>query len=92
MILEKISSVIPGTWNQFTDVRYEEVHKAIITFDGNELTDIRSNISDGFNTRVFRNGAMASGSFAHLNDAPGVIKKLSDTALLISRLSKKKIT
>ncbi len=90
MILENLSNVIPKTWNQFTDVRYEEVQRVVITFDGNELTDIRSNISDGFNARVFRDGAVASGSFAHLNSASGVIRKLSDTARLISQLSKKK--
>ena len=90
-MLKRLLGIIPKVGDQFTDVRYEKVHKVVITFDGKELSDMSSNISDGFNTRVFRDGAMASGNFALLNNAPYVIKRLSDSARLISRHSEKKV-
>ncbi|MCP4049412.1 MAG: TldD/PmbA family protein [bacterium] len=89
-MLEKLSQILSKTDNQFADIRYEDMHKVDITYNGRLLSGISSNFSNGFFARVFHNGSMASGAFSRFRDGDYMLKKMSNSARLISGIFRKK--
>ncbi|MFQ6608196.1 MAG: TldD/PmbA family protein [Fidelibacterota bacterium] len=87
-MFEKLKTILARIDADYADIRYEIKKETAIVFNGNELTSIGSNSTDGYVIRVLRNGGLSSIAYTKETDTENAIRTVVENALLISKNKK----
>ena len=90
-MLDKLKSIISKVDANYSDIRYETKKETKIIFNGEELNQIGSNITDGYVIRILKNGGLSSIAFTKEVDAEKAISNALENATLIARNVEKPI-
>ncbi|MBF0361810.1 MAG: TldD/PmbA family protein [Oligoflexia bacterium] len=87
----ELKEIISKVNADYCDIRYEKMNTTKITYNGQELTEIGANQTDGYVLRVLKNGGFASISITNREDIDRAIKIVSESATLLGRELKEKV-
>jgi TldD protein len=85
VMFEKLRKILTKVDADYADLRYEIKKETVISFSGKELTQIGSNSTDGYVTRVLKDGGMSSVVFTKEGDAEKAVRAAVENARLISK-------
>ncbi|MFW5787880.1 MAG: TldD/PmbA family protein [Halanaerobiales bacterium] len=74
----------------YGDVRYEQNRESNITFEGNELKEIKSSYKEGGHLRLYNQGTKALSSFSELDEAGRTRDVLLDTGRKVAAIQQEK--
>jgi TldD protein len=80
--LEKALGAIPA---DYSDIRFEIKNETMISYDGNELTQVASNSSEGYVLRILKDGGFASCTFTREEDLEKAVARTLENAKLLSQ-------
>ncbi len=83
-MFDKLRKILNKVDADYADVRYEIKKETVISFSGKELTQIGSNSTDGYVTRVLKDGGMSSVVLTKEGDAEKAVRAAVENARLIS--------
>lgn len=83
-MFDLLKSMLSKTDSKYADLRYEIKKEIKIIFDGKELTQIGSNLTDGYVLRILKNGGLSSVAFTKEIDAEKAIRTAEMNAVLVS--------
>ncbi|MCK4673222.1 TldD/PmbA family protein [candidate division WOR-3 bacterium] len=83
-MFDLLKSMLSKTDSKYADLRYEIKKEIKIIFDGKELTQIGSNLTDGYVLRILKNGGLSSVAFTKEIDAEKAIQTAEMNAVLVS--------
>ncbi len=75
-MLEKLNEYLSKVDSEYADIRYEKMTKTEIVYNGKELSEMGSNVIDGYVLRVLKDGGFATVSVTN----PSEIEKAFDLA------------
>jgi TldD protein len=84
-MFDKLQKILNKIDADYADIRYEIRKDTVITFNGNELTQISSNSTDGYVIRALKAGGMSSVVFIKESDAEKAVRKTLENAQLIAK-------
>jgi TldD protein len=90
-MFDDLRNIISKVDADYADIRYEIKKEVKINFNGNELTNVSSNSTDGYVLRVLKNGGLASVAFTKKENADDAVQSVTQNALLISNNIKKPV-
>ena len=88
----KLSSLLDVEGLDYGDVRYEKNEATNVSFENDELKDIKSTYREGGHLRLFQNGRKVVNSFTSLDDARRARSSLINIAESSARLDEEKKT
>lgn len=83
-MFDLLKSMLSKTDSKYADLRYEIKKEIKIIFNGKELTQIGSNLTDGYVLRILKNGGLSSVAFTKGIDAEKAIRTAEMNAVLVS--------
>jgi TldD protein len=83
-MFDKIKSILTKVKADYADIRYETKKETRISFNGNELSEIGSNTTDGYVLRVLNKGGYASVAFTGGGDHEKAISTALENARLMA--------
>jgi len=83
-MFDLLKSMLSKTDSKYADLRYEIKKEIKIIFNGKELTQIGSNLTDGYVLRILKNGGLSSVAFTKEIDAEKAIRTAEMNAVLVS--------
>lgn len=90
-MFDKLRKIINRVDADYADVRYEIKKDTVISFAGEELTEIGSNSCDGYVIRALKEGGMSSVVFTRESDAEKAMRTVMENAELIGRSKEKPV-
>jgi TldD protein len=90
-MLEMLKSILNKVRAEYADIRHELKRETRIVFNGEELTEIGNNITDGYVLRVLNKGGYSSVAFTTSDDHDKAIRIVLENAHLMSSHAKKPV-
>ena len=84
-MFQKLTAILSPIEADYADLRYEIKKETVITFNGQDLTQVGTNATDGFVLRVLKQGGFASVSFTHAEQGESAVRTVLENARLLSR-------
>lgn len=82
-MFDSLKRLLSNVQADYADLRYELKTETQIAFDGQELSLMTSNSTDGYVLRVLKNGGLATMAFTKADDAEKAIHTAEENAALI---------
>jgi len=89
-MLEKLSEYLSKVDVEYADIRYEKMTKTEIVYNGKELSEMGSNVTDGYVIRVLKNGGFATVSVTKPSEIEWAFDLATSNASTLGRARKKK--
>jgi TldD protein len=86
-----MKSVLSRMDSDYGDIRYEIKRETVIVFNGKELTQIGSNITDGYVLRALKRGGLSSMAFTRETDSEKALRTVEENSLLIAHRTREPI-
>lgn len=86
-MFEALKSVLTKVDADYADIRHETKRETKISFDGEELTEVGSNATDGYVLRILKNGGYSTVAFTHPADHEKAIAMVLENARLMAQFT-----
>jgi len=80
----QLTAILSRIGADYADLRYEVKKETIITFNGRELTQVGTNVTDGFVLRVLKQGGFSSVNFTREDQAEAAVRTALENAGLLA--------
>jgi len=84
-VFDRLEKVLGAILADYSDIRFEIKNETRISYDGNELTQVAKNTSEGFVLRILKDGGFATCTFTREEDLTKAVSRTLENAQILSR-------